>query len=498
MTTLVAVGDSAYPTPSELRDILLRTIIFGFNTAGLEANVLPGSDIYIRTTAVAGPASIAIANSKLARADINPLTAQGDALVTLAAVYGVKPRPASPSSGGGIVKCTGTVTVTQGYKCTGPNGLKYQQLAVQTRTTGQEVTIISVDTGSATNLGAGIKLTWDSAAIGALNPLLIVDAGGLTGGADTDTPEQLRTRLITRLAFPAVGGNWSQVLEWAEEASAAVEAAYVYTVRGPASYDVAVTKAGGDRSLGVTTLNAIAAFINSKMPGSVDFNITSANQQQVDVVVGATLPLPQAAGGAGGGWRDAAPWPAEDTKCTAYNSTTITATVNSTASPIVGQNIGVWNAAAVDANGNPAPVMVEYIVATVGGGVGAWTITVQNGFTFSPLNAYVSAGAVHLVQYAAELLAQIGVVGPGEKTTNQDILPRGRRLPGGDVSGPMALTYTLLSKVTQAQHPEIIDLQYTNRYDTGTTNTRTSPDVPLTTADPPNILTLKYLAIRKL
>jgi hypothetical protein len=77
-----------------------------------------------------------------------------------------------------------------------------------------------------------------------------------------------------------------------------------------------------------------------------------------------------------------------------------------------------------------------------------------------------------------------------------DILKHGRRRPGPDVEDPADLTNQLLRRLL-ASHPELLDLSYGARYLTGTTTTQTTPSVSTTTADPPNVFTLKHLAIRK-
>ena len=263
-------------------------------------------------------------------------------------------------------------------------------------------------------------------------------------------------------------------------------------MRGPAAYDVAITAAGGDRTLSAAVRSVVRAYVLSKMPGQNSLNVTTVTPNGVDVVISARLPLPVAAGGAGGGWRDSAPWPAETAKVTAYNAGTGVATVNSTTAPSVGASIGIWDPNATDENGNDGD-MREYTVATVGGVSGAWTITVQNGFQADPTGAYVSAGAEFLVDYARSFRDQVLALGPGEKTELPELLPLASRKPSPDTVAPSALTTRLLAALSNA-YPEIQNLDYTLRVDTGTLTARTSPPIPLTTADPPGILTLAFCA----
>lgn len=495
MTTRVAVQDELYPTPAQIRDAILRAIAYEYAKSGLVANVLPGSDHFVRAEKLANRVSIAIANGQLARRNFSPLTATGAELVALAAVFGVFPRLASSAAGALIIRCVGTVIIPSLFQCISSAGQLYQTIALATRTTLQTVDVIAVGTGTQTNLAADAKVQWTSGAIATLNPIATVDSAGLTGGKNSDDDEALRARLLFKLAFPPVGGNWAQVVEWGTEASAAVEATYVYpAARGPAAYDVACTKAGGDRTLPLATLNIIRAYIASKMPGQNDLGLTSVTAQLIDVTIVASLPLPLISGGQGGGWTDPTPWPAEDTKVTVFGADT--ATVDAVVSPQVGNSIAIWDPDAVDGDGNPAPTMRTYIIATVGGVTTAWFFTVQSGFgSFDPTGCYVSAGAAHLGEYASDIAAKIATLGPGEKTDSTDVLPRGRRRPTTDVSGPYTLTTALLSSVVVA-HAEIADLTFGIHYKTGTTTNIVEPDLPLAVGDPPNILVLRNLAIR--
>lgn len=491
---LPTVQDAAYPSFAESRDAILRGIAFSFARRGLVANVLPGSDHFIRAEKYASRVSIAIANNQLALADSNPLTATGDALVELAGVFGVSRRPAGPAAGSVTITCTGTVSIPADFQNSAPNGRKYKTVTLSTAIpTGSLVDVIALSGGADTNQDVGTVLTWDSAAIGALKSTCVVAAGGLTGGVDEDDDETLRNRLLDKLAFPPGGGNASQIAEFAEESTASVETASVYQgLRGPASYDVAITKKGGDRTLPAATVTFVKNYVNGQMPGQQDLNLTSVTAQPLDIVLQADMPLPVTGGGPGGGWLDPVPWPAEIGKVTSYSAPT--ATVNTTAAPVVGQHIGVWDPSVTNSDGTTG-LMRTYTVATVGGSSGARTITVDGGFAVSPANAYISAGAENLVEQAALFAAQMALLGPGEKTALPELLPRSLRFPSTQVSGPTDVT-TRQSSVVQNAFSEIFNLDYVRRVATGTTTpTVTTPSLPTTTADPPKILTMQYFAI---
>jgi uncharacterized phage protein gp47/JayE len=503
---MTAVGDAAYPTPSQILQTILNAIVFGYVVQGLSPpNVLPGSDHYQRAQAYADQVAVAIANGQISAAAFNPLTATGTDLIQLAAVFGVQPRPASQAVGYvTIAVSTGTVNIPAGFPGQ-INGQAYQTFAapgspLQGIGNGAQVAVQALAAGSIGNQAANAQLTWSSAAIGTLGPLATVTSTAITNGYDTDTDDTLRARLLQKLSSPPVGGNASSVQQWVENASAAIQAGYVYAcARGAAAYDVAVTSAGGQRTVASAILTVVKAAVLGLMPGQNDFNLTTVTPQLVDVVLQAQLPLPQAAGGSGGGWRDAAPWPAEVCKITAYNAGTGIATVNSVVSPSVGSSIGVWDPTYIDpVLGIAVGTMREYsITGAIGGSAGAWTFTVQSGWIASPLGQYVSAGALSLVSYATTFLAGIAAVGPGEKTAFLELLPLAARFPAVDSgTAPPGLT-TRLSDLVQNAYAEIANLVFAATYSAGTTTTQIQPNVPATTADPPGILVLNSLAFIK-
>ncbi len=496
--SLPVVGEENYPTPDDVLNVILSSMEIDAERRGLTINVLPGSDHYNRAKAFAKRVSVAIANGKIARDNFNPLTAVGDALIDLCGLFGIFERVASKAAGYVIVTGTGTISIPAGHRCTSPSGEKYETTTAASVPSGSPVQIQSVSGGESTNIAAGTKLTWDSGSVGNLNRVCTVDSGDIDGGTDADDETTMRRRLIRKLSRPGVGGNAAQIEEWAEASSSAVDSAYVYTaVRGPGSYDIAVIAASGDRTLSSATTTTVASYVAGQMPGHANLNVTSGSKQEVDIVLAATLALPASAGGAGGGWRNSTPWPnanSGNVKITAFNTTTKVATTSAAAlnGLAVGTQIGVWD----QVTDSDEPVMREYTVDSVTLNGGFYDITVQGGFSFNPNGAYISTGAINLASYAQTALTKIRELGPGEKTTNVNILPLGWRKPTPEEGTETDLNSRLLTAI-QNEHAEVRSLEYAARYDTGTTTTRTSPSVPTTTANAPRVLVLKHLAIRK-
>lgn len=130
----------------------------------------------------------------------------------------------------GYLKFTGMngTVVPAGTLVRRPDGIEYATQAEVTVTGGEAIVQIRATTaGLAGNLDAGKTLPLVSPVAG-LSSNGTVEAGGLTGGAETESDESLRARLLARLRRPAHGGNLDDYEMWVREASPAVTRAWIY------------------------------------------------------------------------------------------------------------------------------------------------------------------------------------------------------------------------------------------------------------------------------
>lgn len=492
--TIPSVEGQFFPTLEQLRDVFLRSIAAGGERLGLTLNVLPGSEYYLRATACAQQVTIAFANQKLAIRSLSPLDATGDALKEIAGVFGVVERPAGKAAGFiSVGVTTGSITIPAGFVCQAANGIKYETVTSNIVSDGSVIEIIATTGGSDTNLAPSTVLKWTDGSIGLLKQTATADGTGITGGVDADTEEVLRQRLLAKLAAPETGGNWSFARQTAENASASVEKAFVYSgLQGAGSYSVAIVAEGGDRTLSPSIVSTVETALVAEMPGHAVANVTSVTAEYVDVVVSMNLPLPIVGGGVGGGWRDAVPWPnnnySQGVKITSFPGPYIITSATALNGLVPGAHIGIWSFADSE--------MKEFTVASASVSGGFVRITVNGGFPANYTGHYISAGAENLVDYASELYASFNALGPGEKTSSVALLPRSVRRPTTDSTSPSSLTSRMLADVSN-QHDEIISIDWVQRYATGTTTTKTSATVPAATTDPPNILVMKYVGFQQ-
>lgn len=524
----------SYPTPEEVLQTLLTAVAYAYKTAGIDINVAEGSEPYFRYRALASFVSVAISNGRLGLRDINPLDATGDALTRWAGVFGVSLRPATQAIGlaavetillsGGLTPTYASGSIPTEWRCTSPGGIEFKTTGNPLVTNGTPVELVAVDAGAAGNLAAGTVLGWNDASLSFLKPECIVMTGGISDGEDEDDEEDLRRNLLRRLGNPAGGGNPAQVQQTALNSSAAIDDVVTYpAIRGAASDDVVIYSTTGDRTLQEATIITASSAVTAKMPGSIKYQANTVNPQEVDAIINIAAPLPQAAGGQGGGFRDQTPWPSDaetgDPKALITASGTdgngnVVLTVDSTSAdpPKAGDRFGIWDPTFVnsgtDAAGNDLAgklgKMQEFTIQSVGGSSGAYEMTLDvtdsTAVDFVVLSeSRCSVGAEKLPTYGKLFMLSVYELGPGEKTDNPDILPFGKRNPGPGIGSPVGLTSLLLRGIANTDdNPEILDVTYAARFAAGTATVLTTPSLPSSTAAPPRILTLKNLSFRRL
>ncbi|HEY4120898.1 MAG TPA: baseplate J/gp47 family protein, partial [Byssovorax sp.] len=129
-----------------------------------------------------------------------------------------------------FVVFTGSTTIgdPSAQVCTDPAGLRYQLAAPVSLLLGGSApgTLLAVDAGRATNLTAGIALTWSNPPQGSA-PTCVV-ASDFSGGTDAETDAEFVQRLEARIRRKPGAGNGSHVRTWARAASNAIDDACVY------------------------------------------------------------------------------------------------------------------------------------------------------------------------------------------------------------------------------------------------------------------------------
>ncbi|WP_218580146.1 baseplate J/gp47 family protein [Pseudomonas sp. 8Z] len=254
------------PTLVELRDQAAADI----------ETFLPGSDARTRRTvtgvlghAIAGAAQGLHANIQARERNFLPDDrAEAEGVERWATLLGYWYLDANAAAGPLTVTGSVGAVLSAGTRLQYSDGTEYATTVdlTLTGTTGT-VPVEAQVFGAAGNLPVGAKLTLLSPVVG-ISSTLTVAGSGLTGGADQESLDALRARVLSRLRQPPMGGSAADYETWALEGHAAVTRAWVSPLEQGANTVVVrvVTDNEADLIPTAPVLDTVLAYINVKRP----------------------------------------------------------------------------------------------------------------------------------------------------------------------------------------------------------------------------------------
>ena len=478
-----------------------------------------GTEIYIKATALAQQVAIAMQNTVLEGDALMPDTAQNGDLERFSKLYGLELKPASGSVGQITLATTIAndiaILIAEGTQLQDAAGQTYQVVTTGSYKDGDSVDVQAIDIGVSTNLAEGDVLRWVS--LPAFAEATAVAAIPFTGGADAETIESLRVRILQKLSTPPGGGNWSQIAESAESATPSVQKAFVYPAcNGPATCGVAIASAptenykGRDFSGDTTVLNNdVIPVVLGNYPEFVDFIITNCVNQPVDVSLGLSLPSAKTASipGNGTGWLDGTIFPVPEISGGAYvtgycdvdsvTSSTVF-TVNADASSLPATSSTVVNICWI----SKQDFILRTAKATVSGASSPYTVTltadsdpfVSTDGTVIAVGDYVFPNALNMQTYYDAVISECAGLGPGQKIDPEVIsglFPRAYRRPLVQESWSADIGPSVLKFIRQVGN-EVADVQYLYRQNVGAGAGKCP--IPISVQDGPYILVPNNLA----
>lgn len=142
-------------------------------------------------------------------------TAEKDALLRRAALYGITPTPASFAAGNVTATGTDGSPILAGTILRLDAAIAYRVVTGQTIASGTAtLPVVALLAGSAANLAATSPLSFESPVPG-VNAAAEVAAGGIAGGVNEEGTEEVRDRLKLRLREPPQGGADQDYEAWA-------------------------------------------------------------------------------------------------------------------------------------------------------------------------------------------------------------------------------------------------------------------------------------------
>lgn len=206
-----------FPTPT-LDEIAKRTYqAFRANLKGSDAALYP-NNVHVSAKVMAG--AVYELFSFLNYISRQHIVADADEpfLIKRAADYGLSLHP--PAFAEGKVDMTGdaNVAIPTAVTLERTDGVQYVIIAgATTNGSGQAtVTVRAVEAGKAGNAAAGVGLNLRTP-VAQINSEAVVNASGIGLGADTESIESLRARLLFRLRHPPHGGAAGDYIMWLRE-----------------------------------------------------------------------------------------------------------------------------------------------------------------------------------------------------------------------------------------------------------------------------------------
>lgn len=207
---------------------------------------------------------------------IMPDTAELEHMERWAAIWGVTRKPATAAKGNVTVTGVNGVIVPTGTVLQRSDSAQFSINADATIVSGTAIAAVTASiAGAAGNTVAGSTLTIVSPIAGVASAA-VVAAGGLSGGADPESDDALRLRLLDRIQEPPHGGADFDYVKWALEIPGVTRAwcfplemgLGTVTVRFVRDDDVSLIPDAGE-------VAAVLAYINARRPVTADVYVVA-------------------------------------------------------------------------------------------------------------------------------------------------------------------------------------------------------------------------------
>ncbi|WP_421793396.1 baseplate J/gp47 family protein [Hydrocarboniphaga effusa] len=200
-----------------------------------------------------------------------PYTATGIDLERWASIWSVTRKQPTTSSGAAAASGASGIAIPAGTRVRSDAGAVYETTSLVTTAGGAaELSLVAIAAGAAGNQVAGAVLSWVNAPSG-LAATVTVGAGGLGGGADLESDDGLRARMLQRIQAPGHGGSADDYRTWALDV-APITRAWVFPLYdGPGSVRVYVANDAhdGPTLASAGDVAAVQSYIDARKPVTV-------------------------------------------------------------------------------------------------------------------------------------------------------------------------------------------------------------------------------------
>ncbi|MCP3653318.1 MAG: baseplate J/gp47 family protein [Herbaspirillum sp.] len=199
-----------------------------------------------------------------------------DHLARYASIWKVPRKAAAPSAGFAAVNAFAALTVDAGTLIQRQDGVQYKTTAATNLAVGAgALPVVAVVAGTTGNAAAGIALNLVTP-IDGLDSSMTVGPAGITDGAEQETVDAWRARLLERIQEPPNGGTKSDYAAWALEVQG-VTRAWVYpNEMGAGTVTVRFMRDNDTNPIpDAAAVSAVAAHLETLRPVTAELIVTA-------------------------------------------------------------------------------------------------------------------------------------------------------------------------------------------------------------------------------
>jgi len=278
----------------DLRSLKARAVAaFRAHLPGVDA-VTPGNNVEPTATVLSGEIWALFGRLAWVMRQAFPLTAEADNLDRHGAQYGIARRPAAPAAGVITLTHDASVTVAAGAQFARLDGVRYVA-TIGATAAGAGTTDVDVDAlavGAAGNGASGAPLSIVSGVTTSGAVSAEVGADGVVGGADIESDDALRARILFRLRYPPHGGSAADYVGWAGEVEGVTRTYVERLWNGPGT--VRVFPLFDDLRAGGVPLPAdiarVSAHLATVQPAAAGVTVGLATAQPINITIAGLSP----------------------------------------------------------------------------------------------------------------------------------------------------------------------------------------------------------------
>ena len=227
----------------------------------------------------------------LARA-LFPDTAEAAELGRWAVVWGITRHAATSAAGTLTVTGTSGIVVPSGTVWRSGAGVEYAASAAATLADGTAtVSVTARIPGRAGNAATAVKVSLVTPIAGVVSEAAVATA--IAGGAEAESDDSLRTRLLDRIRRPPSLGTSADYVRWARAAHPAVTRAWCQSLTsglGTVSVLFMTDAATDDGIPASTVVDAVDAYIEARRPVTADVTVEAPTAVGLDVTLSSVDP----------------------------------------------------------------------------------------------------------------------------------------------------------------------------------------------------------------